>query len=71
MKAFTMVVAAILLIGCKPAAEQKPAETEQQVSASVIDTMTQKSTIDAGRRTANKVHQIEANRQKDFEELMK
>lgn len=59
------------LMGCKPAASP-PANSSERPSqgAGIVDTMTQKSKIDAGRRTADKVRQIGAEQQRDLEQVM-
>lgn len=59
------------LMGCKPAASPQANPPEQPSrGAGIVDTMTQKSKIDAGRRTADKVRQIGAEQQRDLEQVM-
>jgi Spy/CpxP family protein refolding chaperone len=66
-----VMAAAVLLAaaGCKPA--QGPSEPPAaQQGAGVIDTMTQKSKIEAGKRTAAKVREIGEEQQRDLEQVM-
>ena len=61
----------IMLAGCKPDAGSSPrAPSQQQQGAGIIDTMTQKSKVDAGKRAAAKVREIGSEQQKDLDEVM-
>jgi len=66
-----MVIALISAVaGCKPPEGTSQGATTQQQGAGVIDTMTQKSKVEAGKRTAAKVREISAEQQRDLEQVM-
>ena len=67
-KSAFLLIAAFLLAGCGKQADKAPA-SGQSGSAGVIDTMTQKSKVDAGRRTADKVREISAQQNADLQEV--
>lgn len=68
-KSALLLIAGLLLAGCGKQAGTTTAPAEQSGGASVIDTMTQKSKVDAGRRTADKVREISAQQNADLQEV--
>jgi len=68
MRILCMAVVAVLLLGCKPA-DQGGSGGGQQ-GAGIIDTMTQKSKVDAGKRAAQQVRDIGEQQQQDLNEVM-
>lgn len=56
--------------GSRGADETPPAAPDKPLTGDVIDTMTQRSAIEAGRRAADKVKDIRAEENKDFNEAV-
>lgn len=67
--ALLLVAGLLLAAGCGDQARTTTAPSGQSGGAGVIDTMTQKSTVDAGRRTADKVREISAQQNADLQEV--
>ena len=66
--ALLLAATAILFTGCgKPSTQ--PASTASASGSSVINTMTQKDKVDAGRRTADKVRAISAQQSENLQEV--
>ena len=62
-----LVAAAVLLAGCGKAGESP--ESKQSGGSSVIDTMTQKNKVDAGRRAGEQLRKISAQESSDRQEV--
>ncbi len=56
--------------GCKPPEGSSQSAPAPQQGTGVIDTMTQKSKVEAGKRTAAKVREVSAEQQRDLEQVM-
>lgn len=67
-KTLLLTASAILLAGCGQQASQ-PTSSGSASGSSVINTMTQKDKVDAGRRTADKVRAISAQQSEDLREV--
>jgi hypothetical protein len=65
MRIISSALLVIWLCGCGPGSGGKPSAGQD-----VINTMSQKNSIDAGKRTADKVRAIGAQEQKDRNEAM-
>lgn len=73
MKRICLGLLALFLLGCEPPPAPKPRPNQNQPvqksqAQDVIDTMTQRNSMDAGRRTAQKVRDISAQRNRDLQE---
>ena len=67
-KTLLLAASAILLAGCGQPSGQAPSSGSAGGS-SVINTMTQKDKVDAGRRTADKVRAISAQQSENLKEV--
>lgn len=58
------------LLGCKPAEGPSQSAPAQQQGSGIIDTMTQKSKVEAGKKAAAKVREVGEEQQKDLDQIM-
>lgn len=64
------VTLGVALLGCKPAEGPSQPSPVQQQGSGVIDAMTQKSKVEAGKRAAAKVREVGEEQQKDLDQIM-
>lgn len=70
MKKVSLCLLGLCLLGCNPPPAQNQQQPAQKSQAQdIIETMTQKNKMDAGRRTAERVRQISAERNSNLREV--
>lgn len=70
LKSIMSAALLVSIVGCKPAQGPSEQPAPAQQGAGVIDTMTQKSKIEAGKRAAAKVREVSDEQQRDLEQVM-
>lgn len=67
-----LLMFAITLTGCKPTEPQRSQEgaSTPPSGSGIVDVMTQKSKIEAGKRAAEKVRQIDQEQQRELNQIM-
>jgi hypothetical protein len=71
MRTLSLVVLVLFVMGCSPPPQNQKRTTQQpqSQSADIINTMSQRNSLDAGRRTAEKAREISAQRSRDLREV--
>jgi hypothetical protein len=69
MKMCLTCVAALLLMGCDQPTENPSGEAQKSSAQNIVDTMSQRNTLDAGRKAGQQVRKIRAEQDKNLQEV--
>jgi hypothetical protein len=71
MKRIVLGILLVGLVGCSPNGQQSSGQKKQSGASDAIDTVViQKGKVESGRKAANKVKEVGAQRQQDLDEVM-
>ena len=68
MKARLMCIAAVLLIGCGPQTQNSSGEEQKSGVQNIVDTMSQRNALEAGRKADQQIRKIRAEHDKNLQE---
>ena len=68
MKACLMYVAAVLLMGCGQQTQNPSGEEQKSNVQNIVDTMSQRNTLEAGRKAGQQIRHIRAEQDKNLQE---
>ena len=66
--AATLAVAAVLLMGCGQQTQNPPGEEKKSGVQNVVDTMSQRNALEAGRKAGRQIRHIRAEQDKNLQE---
>lgn len=73
MRTLALCLVVILLIGCGPMPQgqqqQKQPQGQPMTAGEIVDTMTQRNALEAGRKAGDKLRAINAERSKDMQQV--
>ena len=69
MRAFWMALAAVLLLGCSQGTESTSEPSQPSAAQDIVNTLSQRNALEAGRKAGQQVRQIRAEQDKNLQEV--